>query len=215
MTIRGILAHLAGHPHLTVHQTGHHVGTDNAIRIIQGRVAAHIQAAVIVDARVTAVASAVLDGHSASGQVHIPIGIQAVELAADGNGAAGDVDGIGQLTGVQIVAVGGVDSVVGGLHTYIATVNVHHSAFHAFIALGYGYGGAGGFVLAAHGQDAVSVERVVRRADVDGAAGNGQVIVHIDAVISGGDVNGQIFAVDHQAGVVPGLDAVLGVAVHG
>ena len=59
----------------------------------------------------------------------------------------------------------------------------------------------------------VGVNGVVTGLNRDGAAQNREIVVRIDAVIGRGDVKRH--AVDDQAGVVTGLDAVLGVAVDG
>ena len=152
-----------------------------------------------------------MDLRAAADQVHVAVGIDAVALAVDDEPTTHHVKGIVQHTFIQAVAVGRIDGVIGRDDGEIAAVDVDDCALQALVGLGHADGRAVA-VGVADGEDMVGVDGIVTRRDREAAAEQAHVIVAVDAVVDCVDVHGH--AVEDQAGVISGLDAVFGVAVN-
>ena len=151
-----------------------------------------------------------MDLGAAADEVDIAVGVNAVSFAVDDQAAAHHVEGVIQLTLVSPVAVGRIDRIVGGNNRDVTAEDVHNRTLQPLVGIRHTDDGAGA-VGVADGQDVVGVDGVVPGGNGEAAAQQGDVIVGVDAVVDCVDVHGH--AVENEAGIVPGLDAVLGVAV--
>ena len=151
-----------------------------------------------------------MDLRAAADQVHIAVGIDTVALTVDDEPTAHHVEGVVQHALVQAVTVGRIDGIVGGDDGDVAAVDVDDCALQALVGLGHADGRSRA-VGVADGEDMIGVDSVVARRNREAAAEQRHIVVAVDAVVDRVDVHGH--AVEDQAGIIPGLDAVLGVAV--
>ena len=193
------------------HLAGSHVCTRDATCVVQLKILRHIQVAVVVNTCFPANRRAVDRGASVN-QVDVPIGIHAITLTVYRDVTTSHVDGVVELSFVDTVTIRRVDGVVRGRHVDVATKNVNDSSLKALDTLRHVHIGTVPGLLVAHSQNVVGMNGIVSSGYGNVAAQDAHVIVTVNAIVRRIYVERR--AIDYQAGVVRGLDAVLCVAVY-